>query len=255
MIGNDAFFRVTRKLFRFTNKILNKRGLLLSKPEVIHGSPALSGATQWSRRLVNMRQLFNLIEKVEGDIWESGVHWGYGILMEWILSGSRRKIYGFDSFLGHSTPHANDRAGGKYRPLDDSFKVSENDVWKTLELGTGRTRAELSQTIELIGGWIQETGPAFKSRGLREGIRLAFVHADCDIYEPFRATLFNCWDLLEPGGIILVGLMDNPELYGKTQAVKEFLATLPPGEYVLETLPMAGGMQTQTRQSCIRKTI
>jgi hypothetical protein len=49
------------------------------------------------------------------------------------------------------------------------------------------------------------------------------VHADCDIYEPFRATLNNTWDALQAGGVVILGRLDNPELMGKTAAVREFL--------------------------------
>jgi hypothetical protein len=228
--------RVLRFGFRITNKFLNKFGILLSKPGTIHGSPAFSGATLWARRLNQMKIYFDLVEGVEGDILESGVHWGYGILIELVLGGKNRKVFGFDSFSGHSKPHLNDYSGGDYAPLDNSFKISENDVWKTLQLGTGKKELELKSRVTLISGWIQETLPVFREKAKSQNIKLALVHCDCDIYEPFKATLENSWDLLSDNGIIILGLLNNPELMGKTQAVNDVLDKLNVKEYELGSI-------------------
>ncbi len=218
------FTRLARFAFRFLNRVLNRFGILISKPEMIHGSPAFSGATLWARRLNSTRYFFDLIRDVEGDIVESGVHWGYGILIELTLAdGSNRRIYGFDSFAGHSRPHAHDLRGSRWRPLDSSFKVSEGDVWKTLELGTGSSRAELAARVELVHGWLQETMPEFERRARLEHLKIALVHSDCDIYEPIAATLRGTWAALQEGGVVVLGELNNPELMGKTAAVQEFL--------------------------------
>src|SRR6185503_8279017 len=126
----------------------------------------LSGALLWSRRLYDYRFYFDEIHNVEGDIIESGVHWGYGILAFLQLTGNskNRKIFGFDSFSGHSSPVAQDYSGGSYVNLASSFAVSQNDVWKTLELGTGESKENLQKRVELISGWIQETMPNFQKK-------------------------------------------------------------------------------------------
>jgi hypothetical protein len=217
-----------------TNKILNRFGVLLSVPETVHGSPAFSGATLWARRLHQTRYYFDQLDNVEGEILESGVHWGYGILLELTMSQDR-KIYGFDSFAGHSRARNEDFSGGDFRPLDKSFRVSEEDVWKTLEYGTGLKKCDLSARVHLISGWIQETLPRFKEWAIRENVRLAFVHSDMDIYEPFKCTLENSWDLLSKNGIVLLGQLNDPQLMGKTIALNEFLATLESGSYELKS--------------------
>ena len=137
--------RIKRRIFRLLNRFLNKFGVLLSVPDCIHGSPAFSGATLYSRRLIRMKHFFSLISKVEGDIVESGVHWGYGILMEFTLLNEYRKIYGFDSFKGHSKPAKEDFSGGGYQPLDSSFKITQEDVWKTLTMGTEKNVSYLKK--------------------------------------------------------------------------------------------------------------
>lgn len=60
-----------RSIFRGINRFLNKFGILISKPEIIHGSPAFSGATLWARRQNDMRFYFNLIQNIKGGVVES----------------------------------------------------------------------------------------------------------------------------------------------------------------------------------------
>jgi O-methyltransferase len=208
-----------RTMFRLANRVLNPAGILLSKPGVIHGSPAFSGATTWSRRLLAIEEALDMVEGVEGAIVESGVHWGYGILA--MLHATRknpRHIYGFDSFEGHSAPTAADRSGGRFIVLGNSFATTQDDVWRTLELGMGRPASELKEHVTLIKGWMQETVPVFA----RSGPRLALVHVDPDFYEPVKASVDHLWPLLAPGGMMIVGRLDNPELGGKARAIAEF---------------------------------
>lgn len=226
--------RAGRKIFRYTNKILNKFGVLLSVPEVIHGSPRFSGATLWARRLNGLKFYLDKTRDVEGIIVEGGVHWGYGILIEWTLTSEQNTlIIGFDSFAGHSSPDSKDYSGNAYSPLDDSFKTSPSDVWKTLEYGTGLKKDILEKRIKLIDGWLQDTMPKFKNDAAREGMKIRFVHADTDLYEPMKVILVNTWSALSKGGVILVGHLNDPELMGKTFAVREFLAELPEKSYRL----------------------
>lgn len=234
-MNSPSLVRLQRTGFRITNRLLNRFGLLLSKPAFIHGSPAFSGATLWARRLNQMRPYYDLVRDVEGGVVESGVHWGYGLLIFLTLAADdNRHIYGFDSFAGHSTPHEKDVSGGRYQPLDSSFSVAEVDVWRTMQLGTGMLRSDIEKRVELIHGWIQETMPKFRAIGKSSRTKIALVHADCDIYEPFKATLVNTWDLIQPGGIVILGLLNNPELMGKTRAIEEFLATVPKSSYELK---------------------
>ncbi len=228
---------VSRSLFRGVNKIINKFGFLLSKPEKIHGSPAFSGATLWCRRLNDMKYFYGLIKDVKGGVVESGVHWGYGILIHLTLTDDRN-IYGFDSFVGHSKPTKEDKSGGAYKAHESSFAVKEEDLWQTLLLGLGKKQNDFGGRVKLIKGWIQETMPAWTKAMSQKNEKIALVHADCDIYIPFKATLESCWPLLSSGGVIIIGRLNNPELMGKTAAVNEFLETLPENSYKLNELTL-----------------
>jgi len=240
----SSMLRLARRTFRFINQLLNPWGLLLSKPGIIHGSPAYSGATMWARRLNQMNFFYQQVKALEGGVIESGVHWGYGILLHWtanaLIGGPKRSIYGFDSFRGHSAPVEGDFAGGSYQPLDSAFAITQDDVWKTLVLGTGERKEDLQKRIELIAGWMQETMPAFLRQHQVSNTKIALIHADSDIYEPIKATLHNTWPLLQVGGIVILGRLDNPELMGKTKAVQEFLASIPKDQYTLSSIPIMG---------------
>jgi len=81
-----SLFKIFRNLFRLINKFLKKFGLLLSKSDYINGSPAFNGSLVLSRRMFQTKEFLNTISDVEGDIVEGGVHWGYGLVIELLLS-------------------------------------------------------------------------------------------------------------------------------------------------------------------------
>jgi len=216
-------------LFRFTNRITNKFGILISKPELLHGSPAFSGAITHSRKLFIFKQFYDLIADIEGDVIEAGIHWGYGLLGHLLFISApyrTRTVYAFDSFAGHSNPTKEDISNKKYINLGNTFKVSEEDVNTTLINGTEYTKEELNKKIKIIKGWAHETMNYFTDSN-----KIAFVHCDMDIYESVKITLESFWPKLNIGGIICIGKLYNEELMGKTFAFTEFVNTLEKGTY------------------------
>src|SRR5206468_3908507 len=125
-----------------------------------------------------------------------------------------------------------DLVGNGFANPGSSFAVTERDVWKTLEMGTEKRADELRKFVTIVPGWLQETMPGFMSDN--GGRRIALVHCDPDLYEPIFATLNNVWGGLSSGGVIIIGSLNNPEYMGKTEALNDFLKTIPPSEYKLE---------------------
>jgi hypothetical protein len=202
----------------------------------IHGAPEHFGAIMFSRKLAQFDYFYDKIQSVEGDVIESGIWWGYGLLahLRFARQGNiKRNIIGFDSFQGHSTPHKKDLKGGKFAHPGTAFAITEIDVWKTLSMGTEQTVDKLRESVSIVSGWMQETMPQFKSQNPDR--KIALVHCDPDIYEPVFVTLTNVWGNLVPGGIVAIGRMNNPEYMGKTEAVKDFLASISDNSYVLES--------------------
>jgi len=217
-------YQVARKIFRQLNAFLNLFGLVLSKPDFIHGSPAFSGSLMLSRRMFLAKSVFKKTQGISGDIFEGGVHWGYGLLIELLLTD--RKIHAFDSFKGHSQATEADQSSPKWKQFNDSFAVSLNDVIKTLRLGSIFTEKEIAERVSFHSGWIQDTLPSWRQDAEKKGLTLAYVNADMDIYEPIKCILTNTFPLLSIGGIIDIGVIDNPELLGKTKAFHDFMACI-----------------------------
>ncbi len=61
------------------------------------------------------------------------------------------------------------------------------------------------------------------------------------------------WPHLVQNGIIIIGKMDNPELMGKTIAVKEFLENLDSNSYELKEREIYGNGFNLVKQSYIVK--
>jgi hypothetical protein len=228
-----SMHRIARNLFRLFNRLLRKLGFVLSKPDFVHGSPAFSGALVLSRRMFQTKEFLDAISDVEGDIFEGGIHWGYGLTIELLLS--EKKIYAFDSFEGHSKATVYDKNSKSWKPFDSSFAVTKKDAVKTILLGTNLSIEEVDKRIVFYEGWVNETIPKWKSEMIAAQKKLAYVHADMDIYDPIKCILMETYPFLSPGAIVCVGMIDNPELAGKTRAFKEFLESIDQNEIEIKT--------------------
>jgi len=123
----------------------------------------------------------------EGLILELGVFRGESLRIfasAYEERGDERPIFGFDSWQGFSE----DWSG-----MNESFPRRLFD-----QQGT---KPQLSDSICLIDGFIEETLPKF----LREhtGSRVALVHIDTDTYTPARVALELLKPLLRRGSIII----------------------------------------------------
>jgi asparagine synthase (glutamine-hydrolysing) len=70
--------------------------------------------------------------------------------------------------------------------------------------------------VSLHKGLFEDTWPLF------EGEHIAFVHIDCDWYDPVHFCLNAIWPRLSTGGVVVVD--DYPDFGGCKAATDEFLA-------------------------------
>jgi O-methyltransferase len=132
--------------------------------------------------------------------------------------GSRKTIYGFDSFQG----------------FDASVKR---------DLLLGGTDAE----VKRVGGFdntsyslVQRKLDAFRLRNVRlepgffqqslvrcNAETFSFVHLDCDIYESYALCLEFFYPRLSPGAIVLFDEYNDASWPGANRAVDEFFAGRP----------------------------
>ena len=167
---------------------------------------------------------------IAGDFLEFGVALGgSAILIARAAQVSGRTFTGFDIF-GTIPPPTSDKddvkskeryrtiAEGKSQGLGgDPYYGYREDLYSDVV----RTFSRYGLTVDTKGialekGLFQDTWPHWKTRPI------AFVHIDCDWYEPVRYCLDVVRDLLVPGGAIL---LDDYHDYGGAQvATQEFLA-------------------------------
>ena len=241
---------------KLVHNFLNKFGWQLIKPELIHNNGGIPGGTVFSRRLSIFKSIYKELQNVEGDIIELGVHWGYGVLLHHHCKKEDQTIIGFDSFAGHSKPTENDFKGGKYRNFSNSFAITESDVFTTIQYGLNVSLAEAQKMVVLKKGFVQDTLPDFVQLYLESNKKVALVHCDMDIYEPFLIGLKNTWKILSKNGIIIIGKLDNPELMGKTIAFKEFLKELQDSHYQVRHIDMIElGTSEMIKLTYLQKTI
>jgi len=180
-------------------------------------------------RLVSLsRSIDHLIHyKVEGDIVECGV-WRGGSMMLAARKLVReqdisRRLFLFDTFDGMSAPGAEDvnvvDNATAEELLKSSDKMQGNNVWCYSPLD--EVRANLNKTgypaekIHFIKGKVEDTLPE-PSVG-----KIALLRLDTDWYESTRHELEHLYDLLVPGGILIID--DYGHWSGCRKAVDEFI--------------------------------
>jgi len=137
--------------------------------------------------------------RVAGDFVECGVNAGFvssAIMqrLDWRRTGKR--FYLIDTFSGPVlTQYSGDEVQrGRLRMAEDA--LAKGAYVTDLE----RVRANYSEwpNVEIVQGAVPEVLPALKID------RVAFLHIDMNCAYPERAALEHFWDVLSPGGIVLL---------------------------------------------------
>ena len=193
------------------------------------------------KRFLAHTELFKQTLGVPGDVVELGVFRGLGLmtwanlLEAWCIGDRTKTVYGFDNWEGFAeltpedgaqNPHSHKVPGG-FNPqqysdeLRDAIKIFDKDRF-----------IPQKPRVKLIDGDIKETAPGFVAAN--PGVRLSFIHFDCDLYVPTKAALNAFWPITSRGGMILFDEYGIPDWPGETKAVDEFLSEHP--EIRLQTL-------------------
>ncbi|MBI2050336.1 MAG: NTP transferase domain-containing protein [Parcubacteria group bacterium] len=167
------------------------------------------------------------IEKkgIPGSIVEMGCwNGGMGALMAWRVKqhGKTRRVWQFDSFEGlpEFSTADKDKAIQKGVPFSDEHlgKRSTTGVFK----GEYKKAQEITHSlgvddiVSIEKGWFQDTVPEAK----RKIGDIALLFVDADIYESTKYCLDELYDLVVPGGMVI---LDDYETWtGARKAVYEF---------------------------------
>lgn len=171
-------------------------------------------------RYLYFKDMVEQVQEVDGDIVECGVSIGYGALLFTLFSdyiGRPRIYYGFDSFEGFPDPVEKDETtpikgkGFWATPPDTVLKV----------LHDGQLSDEIiHERIHLVKGWFDQTLPRYAGR-------IALLHLDCDLYEPYKLALETLYDKVQPGGVIMFDEYGDTRWPGATKAIDEFFRDRP----------------------------
>lgn len=162
-------------------------------------------------RNVDLRKLPGAI--VECGVWKGGC--SASMLLAIQESGSMRPLWAFDSFQGLPRPTAEDGEFAK-RKSDEwgggGCETTEEDFRETL-FGIACLKDE---NVHIRKGWFQDTLPRHKN----EIGPIAILRLDGDWYESVMVCLEHLYELVVPGGYILID--DYGFWEGAQKATDEF---------------------------------
>ncbi len=155
-------------------------------------------------------------------------------LSAFLLASVRRRVLGqyqgqafhiFDSFEGLSAPTDEDLAITENAEQKRAIGMSKAGMFKAAQAQVEAALAEFPQ-IQYHAGWIPQS-----FEGLPEQ-SYGFVNVDVDLYAPTKASFEYFYPRLAVGGVIIT---DDYNWPGAKQAVDEFIGSLAPNSFRLET--------------------
>jgi len=176
-------------------------------------------------------ELFKRVVQVPGVIVDLGVYRGsstftWAKLCEiFCPTDIRKKVYGFDTFEGFPSISA-----------EDGHENREQDVVAGGYFGGPTVEADLAlaqeamnqdrhlrhiDRIEFIKGDACQTIPAFAAEK-GDGLRIALLNLDLDLYEPTRVALEQLVPKMSPGALILLDEYAVDTFGGETKAVDDY---------------------------------
>jgi hypothetical protein len=176
-------------------------------------------------------ELFKQILEVPGAIVDIGVYRGasaftWAKLCEiFCPTDVRKKVYGFDTFAGFPNLAPEDgavndvqdvRVGGYH-----AGATIEHDLLAARDaMNHDRHLAHLER-LEFVKGDLACSVPRFVDEQ-GQGLRIALLNLDADLYEPTRVALDHFVPLMSPGGIIILDEYAVTTFPGESQAVDEY---------------------------------
>ena len=179
----------------------------------------LSNDTDRIKKLIARYEIFKKAILVPGDIVECGVFKGAGFmywlkLLKLFANEEQRMVIGFDTFKSFADSLL------EYEKESAKSFVSEAffEGIEPTEILKNAHSAKFSNS-DLIAGDVLETIPKYKKDN--PGFRICLLHLDLDTYLGTKIVLENFYDLVTPGGIILLDEYGKRG-WGESDAVDEF---------------------------------
>lgn len=182
-------------------------------------------------RFLSHYEIFKQVVDLPGAIVDLGVFRGastftWAKLCEiFCPTDIRKTVYGFDTFEGFTGLSVED---GPEDPIQDRVPGgyrSGNGVERDLAQAAAAMDADRHlrhiPRVRFIKGDVCETLPAFVAEK-GEGLRIALLNLDLDLYQPTRVALELLYPRMVRGGIIIADEYAIDTFGGETKAVDEF---------------------------------
>jgi hypothetical protein len=174
------------------------------------------------RKLAVRYDLFKMSMNVPGSIVECGVFkgagWMYWLKLLYVFSfGERKSVIGFDTFSSFASDHLLDYEKESAEKFVNEADFEGIDYKSLLE----NAKSFGFHNGELIAGEVSQTIPKFAKEN--QGMRISLLNLDFDTYEGTKVALENLFDLVSPGGIIVLDEYGK-EGWGESDAVDEFIS-------------------------------
>jgi hypothetical protein len=190
------------------NSLWNSYNTLLLSPDVDR-----------IRKILVRYELFNMTLDIPGDIVECGVFKGAG-WMYWLkllnlyAFGEQKRVLGFDTFGAFADTLLDyERESAEAFTTQAEFKGVSPDEILALAHQAGFDNAEL------IPGDVIQSLPNYVKRN--PGFRISLLNLDLDTYHGTKVALENLYELVTPGGIIVLDEYGKRG-WGESDAVDEF---------------------------------
>jgi hypothetical protein len=202
----------------------------LSTFEMFRAFPVFTPRVTLARFLAHY-ELFKQIIEVPGAIVDIGVYRGasaftWAKLCEiFCPTDVRKRVYGFDTFQGFTGLALQDGVENReqdVRPGGYAGGASiESDLLRAREAMNHDRHLKHVERVEFVKGDVARTVPDFVAQQ-GQGLRVALLNLDADLYEPTRVALEHFVPLLSPGAVIVLDEYAVPTFPGESHAVDEY---------------------------------
>ena len=172
------------------------------------------------RKILVRYELFKKTLNVPGDIVECGVFKGVGMLqwcklIEIFLSGSNKKVIGFDTFSGFSK----NLQPFEEKNADDYVEEANYKEFNLNILTKKITDQNLLNRMEFVKGELEDT--AIKYINENQGLKISLLNLDLDTYGGTTSALNAFYPLITKNGVIIIDEY-GCRGWGESKAVDEF---------------------------------
>lgn len=167
-------------------------------------------------RKFNFYYIAKAVRNIPGELAECGVfHGGSSHLMLVATRGTKKHLFGFDSFDGLSEPAEVDASS-----REETFKWKKHDMRMPEDIARANLHMHHGR-FTLYKGWIPERFHEVEDKNF------CLVHIDVDLYEPTLKSLEFFYPRMTSGGIIVCDDYGSEACPGAYKAMNDFFNTTP----------------------------